>query len=73
MIFTEEYAFVTTTMVMLLPGVAYFYYGQEIGVTGSRIPSDTMINKYADDFTQTSRDSFRLPMQWDDSLNAGML
>ncbi|XP_065224229.1 maltase 1-like [Planococcus citri] len=71
LIFTEEYAFIFPTMTMLLPGVAYLYYGQEIGVTGSHIRSDLAVNKYADDFTQSSRDSYRLPMQWDDSLNSG--
>ena len=45
-------------MVLLLPGVAYIYYGQELGLTGWHFPDRNV-------------DSFRLPMQWDDSKNAG--
>lgn len=59
-------------MVMTLPGVAYIYYGQEIGMAGSRIRDDQQVDKFVDDFTKKPRDSARLPMQWDDSLNAGI-
>ena len=60
-------------MVMLLPGVAYTYYGQEIGMIGARIRDDQKRDSNPDDFTKTTRDSCRLPMQWDDSFNAGMI
>ena len=59
-------------MVMLLPGVAYIYYGQEIGTIGARIRKDQFKDTVPDDFTRTFRDGSRLPMQWDDSLNAGI-
>lgn len=58
-------------MVMMLPGVAYVYYGQEIGMVGSRIREEQRVDKHQDDFTQQTRDIARQPMQWDDSINAG--
>ncbi|XP_065222683.1 alpha-glucosidase-like [Planococcus citri] len=67
----EEYGFIFTTMVMMLPGVAYLYYGQEIGLSGSKIRPDQIVNKFEDEFTKTGRDSSRQPMLWDDTLNAG--
>lgn len=51
-------------MVMTLPGVACIYYGQEIGMTDSRVRPDQI-----HDFI--GRDPARAPMQWDDSMNAG--
>ncbi|XP_065223403.1 maltase 1-like [Planococcus citri] len=57
-VFNEEYELILTTMVLLLPGVAYIYYGQELGVAGWRFPDKSI-------------ESQRLPMIWDDSTNAG--
>ncbi|XP_065222465.1 maltase 2-like isoform X2 [Planococcus citri] len=71
MVYNPEYEYIFTTMVMLLPGVAYTYYGQEIGMIGARIRDDQKRDSNPDDFTKTTRDSCRLPMQWDDSFNAG--
>ncbi|KAL6958154.1 Alpha amylase, catalytic domain [Sarracenia purpurea var. burkii] len=70
--YNPEYEYIFTTMVMLLPGVAYIYYGQEIGMIGARIRKDQQRDTNPDDFTQSTRDSSRLPMQWDDSFNAGI-
>lgn len=58
-------------MVMMLPGMAYIYYGQEIGITGAKIRQDQVVNEFPDDFTHVNRDFFRQPMSWDDSINAG--
>ncbi|XP_065219305.1 alpha-glucosidase-like [Planococcus citri] len=57
-VFNEEYEYILTSMVLLLPGVAVIYYGQELGLTGWHFPGRNV-------------DSFRLPMQWDDSTSAG--
>ncbi|XP_065225005.1 alpha-glucosidase-like isoform X2 [Planococcus citri] len=70
-ILNEEFEFTFASMVLTLPGMAYLYYGQEIGVTGSKIRPDQEVNKFPDDFTKVSRDYFRHPMAWDDSLNGG--
>ncbi|XP_065220879.1 alpha-glucosidase-like [Planococcus citri] len=67
----EEFEFIGALLVMMLPGFAYIYYGQEIGATGSKIRSDQILNKIDDFFTQGKRDFSKLPMAWDDSLNAG--
>ncbi|XP_065203778.1 maltase A3-like [Planococcus citri] len=69
--FNEEYEYMYVTMVMLLPGVAYHYYGQEIAMTGCEVREDQHIDTHLDTYTKTLRDAARTPMQWDDSLNAG--
>ncbi|KAL6958157.1 Alpha-amylase domain, partial [Sarracenia purpurea var. burkii] len=68
-VLNEEFEFMFASVVMMLPGMAYIYYRQEIGVTGSKIRPDQAMNNFFDDLTQTSRDYFRHPMPWDDSLN----
>lgn len=45
-------------MYLTLPGVPFIYYGEEIGMSGSRTLPDTDAER-------------RTPMQWDDSENAG--
>ncbi|XP_065222684.1 maltase 1-like [Planococcus citri] len=70
-LFGEDFEFLSVLLVMMLPGMTYLYYGQEIGLIGSKIRPNQAANFFIDDLTQTSRDYFRLPMHWDDSLNAG--
>ncbi len=56
---------------LMLPGVACLYYGQEIGMMGNNVRPD-QIRDVLVDGVRLSRDAERLPMQWDDSINAGM-
>lgn len=51
-------------IVMMLPGVACIYYGQEIGLINTNPRSDQIRDFFG-------RDRVRAPMQWDDSINAG--
>lgn len=51
---------------MALPGIVFYYYGQEIGMQDG-----ILFEKQITDFTGYSRDCIRLPMQWDDSVSAG--
>lgn len=55
-------------LVMVLPGVACLYYGQEIGMLHGPVRPDQVQDGKA---FKWSRDPARVPMQWDDSLNAG--
>lgn len=59
---------------MLLPGQAFTYYGDEIGMLDAPISSNEIDdaihtpNVYPE---MTRRDSVRSPMQWNDTLSAG--
>lgn len=53
-------------MQLTLPGMAFVYYGEEIGMRNVDIPKDAMHDVY-----YKSRDPERTPMQWDDSPHAG--
>lgn len=64
------------TLVMLLPGTAITYYGEEIGMTNGKIRWDQTMDPYGlfngqKEFYLYSRDPSRTPFQWDDSQNAG--
>ncbi|XP_065224380.1 maltase A2-like [Planococcus citri] len=63
--FNKEYNNILLTLVTMLPGTSVIYYGEEI----SQEIFDFAPEKEKDRFVH--RDHFRLPMQWDDSLNAG--
>lgn len=54
------------TLMLMLPGVPCIYYGQEIGMMDNTIRSDQLRDLFV------GRDPERLPMQWDDTLNAGI-
>ncbi len=62
----EEDARSAALLQMTLPGVAYVYYGEEIGMRNVAIPKDRMHDVY-----YHSRDPERTPMQWSSALNAG--
>lgn len=57
--------------IMTLPGVACIYYGQEIGMRNYAVRSDQTKDLKLTGLEEPPRDGQRLPMQWDDSLNAG--
>ncbi|XP_065224683.1 maltase 1-like [Planococcus citri] len=67
----EEYMDIVTITIMMLPGVACVYYGQEIGMTNSHVRKDQRKDENNDGATGASRDGERLPMQWDDTMNSG--
>ena len=66
--FDARYVDGLNMMVLLLPGTAITYYGDEIGMKDTKIlPNQTM------DRLIPSRDPERTPFQWNDSINAGIL
>ncbi|ELU08812.1 hypothetical protein CAPTEDRAFT_178960 [Capitella teleta] len=63
-------------LLLLLPGVPFTYYGEEIGMQGVKVAfEDTQdpfgINMGQDRYEQFSRDPCRSPMQWSYAANAG--
>ncbi len=56
-------------MLLTLPGMAFVYYGEELGMTDLSIPA----SQVRDPFTKPGkgRDPERTPMQWDASAHAG--
>lgn len=66
-----------TLLLLTLPGVAFTYSGDEIGMLDYRDISwnDTMdlwaCNTNQDDYKELSRDPQRTPFQWDATINAG--
>ncbi|XP_011497232.1 PREDICTED: maltase 1-like [Ceratosolen solmsi marchali] len=65
------------SLVMILPGVACIYYGEEIAmvdnydITWEQIYDPRARKLNAQSFSTSARDFFRAPYQWDDSINAG--
>lgn len=66
-----------TLLLLTLPGVAFTYNGDEIGMLDHREISwdDTTdpwaCNAFPDDYNEVSRDPSRTPFQWDSTTNAG--
>jgi alpha-glucosidase len=56
-------------MLLSLPGMAFIYYGEELGMADVKIPK----NRIQDPFARPGqgRDPQRTPMQWDNSPQAG--
>lgn len=64
------------TLVMLLPGTAITYNGEEIGMADGTIRWDQTVDPWGKaggpaKYEVNSRDPFRTPFHWDDSQNAG--
>lgn len=60
---------VSAMMVLTLPGMAFLYYGEEIGMTDVSIAQDQVQDPFT--LPGQGRDPERTPMQWDDQTNAG--
>lgn len=56
-------------MLLTLPGVAFIYYGEELGMHDVVIPKARLRDPFLG--PKHGRDPERTPMQWDDSANAG--
>lgn len=56
--------------IFTLPGIACMYYGQEIGMMDYKVRPDQIRDSILKAVNH-ERDPARLPMQWDDSMNAG--
>lgn len=69
--FGERAARSAALMQFTLPGVAFMYYGEEIGMENVPIPPHAMRDPQARDNPKFSRDPERTPMQWSDEKNAG--
>ncbi|CAH1738050.1 unnamed protein product [Aphis gossypii] len=74
--FGSEMVDAMNMLTMLLPGAAFTYMGEEIGMSDSAIRWDQTVdprglNAGPDDFRTRSRDPVRTPYQWDATANAG--
>jgi len=56
-------------MLLTLPGMAFIYYGEELGMHDVAIPKDKIRDPFAG--KQNGRDPQRTPMQWSSSPQAG--
>jgi alpha-glucosidase len=65
-----EQARVAAMLLMTLPGTPTHYYGEEIGMRGTPIPSHDARDPQGR-FTGRNRDPERTPMQWSGELHAG--
>lgn len=71
--FSVEFMDIIIITLLTLPGIACIYYGQEIGMVNHWVRPDQVQDHNNDAIvTRITRDPERLPMQWDDSLNAGI-
>lgn len=64
------------TLVMMLPGTAITYNGEEIGMADGLVRWDQTVDPWgkaggAAKYEANSRDPFRTPFHWDDTQNAG--
>jgi len=69
--FGERSARSAALMQFTLPGMAFIYYGEEIGMENAHIPPHLMRDPRARDDPKFSRDPERTPMQWSAEKNAG--
>lgn len=58
-------------LLLTLPGAAFLYYGEEIGMTNAVIPADRVRDPYVTPETGLGRDPSRTPMQWTPARHAG--
>ncbi|XKL69524.1 hypothetical protein PGB90_007293 [Kerria lacca] len=70
---SKEHATIILMNVMMLPGVVYLYYGQEIGMMNGLVRFDQIQDHLGGSEKKKfiTRDYERSPMQWDDTMNAG--
>lgn len=69
----EDAARSAAVMLLTLPGMAFIYYGEEIGMRDSNIPTEYIQDPAAkgDAKKGQGRDPERTPMQWNGEKNAG--
>lgn len=61
----------SAVLLLTLPGMAFIYYGEEIGMENVPIPPKYVHDPAARGGENTGRDPERTPMQWDASAQAG--
>lgn len=74
--FSADMVDLINTIVMMLPGTAVTYNGEEIGMADGLVRWDQTVDPWGkiagmENFEKTSRDTCRTPFQWNDLQNAG--
>lgn len=69
----DESARAAAVMLLTLPGMAFIYYGEELGMRDAEIPPENIQDPAAKGDTKrgVGRDPERTPMQWNAEKNAG--
>lgn len=62
---------IAATLVLTLPGPAFLYYGEELGMEETVIPDALARDPWGQNVSYLSRDGARTPMQWTPATNAG--
>jgi len=65
-----EAARTAAMLLLMLPGMAFIYYGDELGMTNSALPADKLQDPFVG-VDGSSRDIARTPMQWSSENNTG--
>lgn len=58
-------------LLLTLRGTPFIYYGDELGMSDTHIPTGEGKDPWGDEMSSLSRDGCRSPMQWDSSAHAG--
>ncbi|MGI9608859.1 MAG: alpha-amylase family glycosyl hydrolase, partial [Acidimicrobiia bacterium] len=67
----QENARMAAVMILTLPGSAYIYYGDELGMEENSVGPDGSLDPWGQNMGDRSRDGSRAPMMWDRSDDAG--
>lgn len=66
-----DHARLAAVLLLTLPGAAFMYYGDEIGMRQGAIASDDARDPWGRNVSYLSRDGCRTPMQWTSGPGAG--
>lgn len=66
-----EHARLAAILLLTLPGAAFMYYGDEIGMTQVHVSDSDARDPWGENVSYLSRDGCRTPMQWTHDSGAG--